>query len=135
MSTVTPTPTENTGKRRGPRTFDGESVTLQRNLTTGVYDLAFEGRVFPIRFVAPESLSLLSDPLAAGITHSSGRHKFHLSFEQGRLVRIVNTATDTKPEEEQITLVNAVNVKVEEPLIQWIRVIVETSVLHALRSK
>lgn len=134
-------PTETTqtqGKKRGIRTFEGESFSLVLNKTTGFYELLFEGRQFPIRFEPPAALTVLTNPLANGLTHKSGRHSFTLSFagSQGdRLVSIYNQQVTAGFEPGKAPLTEMVQVPVESELANWIRVITELSVVQALRTK
>lgn len=122
--------------KRGPRSFEGKSVNLTYNPNTAVYDLVFEGRQWPVRFVSPVELELLDDPLAGGIGHTSGKHKFKLHFKDNRLVKIINlTVQESKDPNIETKPSASVNVKLDDPLIRWMRAAVELDVISALRSK
>jgi hypothetical protein len=120
--------------KRGPRTFEGESFALVYNPETGHYDLAFEGKNFPIRFQAPESFSALIKPLAAGMKHKSGRHEFTLEFEDDRLVEITNDSNDGDAA-SPVKRTASVSVAFNSPIKEWIRVLLELPVERALRTK
>lgn len=123
-----------TPAKRGPRTFEGNDIfTLVYNPETSHYDLAFEGKQFPIRFQAPESFSALIKPLAAGMKHKSGRHEFTLEFEDDRLVEIINDAPIA--DGATATRTASVSVRFDSPIKEWIRVILELPVEKALRTK
>uniref|UniRef100_A0AB39CCI5 Uncharacterized protein n=1 Tax=Pseudomonas phage RVTF4 TaxID=3236931 RepID=A0AB39CCI5_9VIRU len=134
-------PTDNVqtlGKKRGIRTFENDSFTLVLNKTSGFYDLAFEGKQYPIRFAAPEGLALLTNPLAGGLTHKSGRHTFTLTFAGAfgdKLVSIVNEQVREGFEKNAVPKTEAVQVPVESDLAKWIVVAVEMPVIKALRLK
>lgn len=144
MATTTTPETQTTNeanttrRKSGPRTFEGESFSLVLNKTTGFYELLFEGRQFPIRFVPPAALTVLTNPLAGGLTHKSGRHSFTLNFagSQGdRLVSIYNQQVVGGFEPGKAPLTETVQVSIESELANWIRVITELSVVQALRTK
>ena len=127
-------PTEKTTKPRGPRTFAGKSFALVYNRETEQYEMAFEGRNRAIRFESPVNASNLLNPLAGGMLHTSGRHKFKLSFHGDALSCIVNTTVDL-PEGHEHVLVESVNVPFDSELAKWIRVLVEVDVVAAARIK
>lgn len=121
--------------KRGPRVFENTDIfTLVYNPETGHYDLAFEGKQFPIRFQAPESFSALIKPLAAGMKHKSGRHEFTLEFEDDRLVEITNDGSDAA-EGSTVPRTGSVSVRFDSPIKEWIRVLLELPVEKALRTK
>lgn len=123
-------------KKRGIRTFENDSFTLVLNKETKVYDLSFEGRQLPIRFVAPAGMSVLAEPLKAGLVHRSGRHAFNLAFTGDRLTAVVNQQhVGAFSEGVELPLTETVQVPVESDLAQWIVVSVEMSVVKALRTK
>jgi hypothetical protein len=136
MTEPTLNPTEaGKGKARGIRVFKPtEAFTLIYNPETSHYDLAFEGKQHPIRFVAPEAFASLINPLAAGMKHKSGRHSFTLEFEGDRLVEITNDDSDAA-EGETVKRSGSVNVTFNSPIKDWIRVIAELPVEKALRLK
>jgi hypothetical protein len=117
--------------KRGPRSFEGEVFTLVYNPETSHYDLAFEGKQYPIRFQAPEAFGALINPLAAGMKHKSGRHTFKLEFEEDRLSLITND--DSADAEAALT--RSVTVRFDSPIKEWIRVLLELPVEKALRTK
>lgn len=136
MTEPTQTPTEKQTKKRGIRTFENDSFTLVLNKETKVYDLSFEGRQLPIRFVAPAGMSVLAEPLKAGLVHRSGRHAFNLGFSGDRLVAVINQHVIAGfSEGVELPLTESVQVPVESDLAQWIVVSVEMSVVKALRTK
>lgn len=123
---------------KGPRTFENESFSLVLNKTTGFYELAFEGKQYPIRFAPPEGLALLTNPLAGGLTHRSGRHTFTLTFGGSfgdKLVSVINEGTRAGFEEKAVPKAESVQVPVESDLAKWIVVQVELPVIKALRIK
>ncbi|MNB98683.1 hypothetical protein D3C87_829360 [compost metagenome] len=136
MTTPTTEPTVPTTQaaKRGPRTFEGECFSLVYNPETSHYDLAFEGKQYPIRFQAPAAFGALIKPLAAGMKHKSGRHEFTLEFEDDRLVEITNDAVDAA-EGETVKRTASVTVAFNSPIKEWIRVILELPVEKALRTK
>ncbi len=130
-----PVATETTGRKpRGPNVLAGKSVKLVHNVKTGNYDMHFGDRKYQIRFQSPEANPVLAYPLAGGMNHQSGPHSFHLSFDGDKLTRITNLSLDTAVGEFPEP-VAAVSVKLDSPLVQWIRVIAELSVDKALRLK
>lgn len=134
MTEPTLNPTESKGKR-GIRVFKPEETFgLTYNAETGHYDLSFEGRAFPIRFVAPGIFFTLINPLAAGMKHKSGRHNFTLEFEGDRLVSIINDDVDAA-EGEVVPRTSSVSVRMDSPIKDWIKVIAELPVEKALRLK
>ncbi|WDS62376.1 hypothetical protein [Pseudomonas phage D6] len=133
MTTVTENATQ--AKARGPRVFkDTEAFTLVYNPETSHYDLAFEGRQFPIRFVAPAAFANLVNPLAAGMKHKSGRYNFKLEFEDDRLVEVTNEEADAAVG-EPVKRTNQITVAFNSPIKEWIRVLAEMPVEKALRLK
>lgn len=129
---------ENQPKKRGIRTFENDQFALVLNKTTGFYDLAFEGKNHPIRFQAPEAIGLLSNPLAGGLTHKSGRHTFTLTFGGSfgdKLVSIINEQSRAGFEKNAVPKTESVMVPVESELAKWIVVQVELPVVKALRVK
>ena len=132
---TTPTTPEATGRKpRGPNVLAGKSVKLVHNNKTGNYDMHFGDRKYQIRFQSPEANPVLANPLAGGMNHQSGPHSFYLSFIGDKLTLVTNLSSDTV-EGETAEPVASVSVKLDSPLIQWIRVVTELSVDKALRLK
>lgn len=130
----TATPSEKVTKPRGPRVFSGKSFSLVFDFESEAYQLAFEGRQFPVRFQSPTLANGLIDPLAGGMLHKSGRHNFKLSFTGSVLTSIVNLDQD-RAEGEATKRTESVNVPFDSELAKWIKVSVETDVVTALRIK
>lgn len=125
---------EATGRKpRGPNVLAGKSVKLVHNNKTGNYDLAFGDKKYQIRFQSPEANPVLAYPLAGGISHQSGPHSFHLTFTGDKLTHVTNLSVDS--DGEPTDPVASISVKLDSPLIKWIRVLTELSVEKALRLK
>lgn len=130
-----PTPnTDTMRKPRGPRSLTGKSFALVYNSKAGVYESQFDGRTRNIRFASPVQASGLIDPLAGGMLHASGRHKFKLGFTGDVLTTIINITTPLEDGEEH-ALVESVNVPFDSELAKWIRVVVDIDVVAAARLK